>query len=81
MPEMSLRTAETSLGRSPGGWARAGKWSKPPTDWPILRRAEAEAESRIFWGKVGTVSLDTTNVFLKVSFPKWAGLLQGNPLG
>lgn len=48
MPEMSLRTAETSLGQSAGDWARVEKWSKPPADGSTLRRAEAEAESRIF---------------------------------
>lgn len=65
MPEMSLRTLETSLGRSIGDWARVEKWSMPPTlqDGGILRRAEAEAESRIFWVKVGIVCLDTTNGF------------------
>lgn len=63
MPEMSLRTAETSLDRSAGDWARVERWSKPPTDGGTLRRAEAEAETRIFWGKVGIVFLDTTNIF------------------
>lgn len=32
MPEMRLRTAEASLGRSAGDWARVEKWSKPPTN-------------------------------------------------
>lgn len=56
---MSLGTAETSLGRSARDWARVERWSKPPTDGGTLRRAETEARSRSFWGKVGTVCWDS----------------------